>query len=183
MAVQNGPCSLSYGVAYQWRWAAIHPNIPHRQRPFKATLRRLELMFWTIAAPEILPAWALNQRLAAMTIRDFYNEAKGVFVFPLPVNMFTRRGQVMRRSHVGFGRVWRTGFLCPRWRRLQVKVWLWEDSLLYHEPVEGNSTSPEATAAASDGLVNVQPKAFRKPMLTRMLKNHLLLLEIHQKVG
>ena len=28
-----------------------------------------------------------------------------------------------------------------------------------HEPVEGNSTSPEATAAASDGLVNVQPKS------------------------
>ena len=34
-------------------------------------------------APEILPAWALNQRLAAMAIRDLYNEAKGVFVLPL----------------------------------------------------------------------------------------------------
>ena len=50
-------------------WAAIHPNIPPREGPFKATLRRFELMFWTIVAPEILPAWALNQRLAAMTVR------------------------------------------------------------------------------------------------------------------
>ena len=86
-------------------WAAIHPNIPPRERPFKATLRRLELMFWTIVAPEILPAWALNQRLAAMTIRDLYNEAKGLFVLPLPVNMFTKRDQVTRSRHVGFGRV------------------------------------------------------------------------------
>jgi hypothetical protein len=35
-------------------------------------------MFWTIVAPEILPAWALNQWLAAMTVRDLYNE-KGAF--------------------------------------------------------------------------------------------------------
>jgi len=49
-------------------------------------------MFWTIVAPEILPAWALNQRLAAMTIRDLYNEAKGEFVFlPLLVNVFTKQ--------------------------------------------------------------------------------------------
>ena len=65
-------------------WAVIHPNIPPREGPFKATLRKLELMFWTVVAPEILPAWALNQRLAAMTIRDLYNEGKGVFVLPLP---------------------------------------------------------------------------------------------------
>ncbi len=83
---------------------AVHPNIPPREGPFKATLRRLELMFWAIMAPEILPAWALNQRLAAMTIRDLYNKEKGVFVLPLPVSMFTKQGQVMRRSHVGFGR-------------------------------------------------------------------------------
>ena len=59
-------------------WAAIHPNIPPREGPFKATLRRLELMFWTIVAPEILPCWALNQRLAAMTVRDVYNDGKGM---------------------------------------------------------------------------------------------------------
>ena len=62
-------------------WAAIHPNIPPREGPFKATLRRLELMFWAIMAPEILPAWALNQRLAAMTIRDLYNKEKGMLSY------------------------------------------------------------------------------------------------------
>ena len=58
-------------------WAAIHPNIPPREGPFKRTLRRLELMFWTIVAPEILPCWAMNQLLAAITVRDVYNEGKG----------------------------------------------------------------------------------------------------------
>ncbi len=59
-------------------WAAIHPNIPPREGPFKATLRRLELMLWTILAPDILPCWALNQLLAAMRVRDVYNEGKGM---------------------------------------------------------------------------------------------------------
>jgi len=58
-------------------WVAIHPNIPPRESPLKRTLRRLELMFWAIVAPEILPCWALNQMLAAITVRDAYNEGKG----------------------------------------------------------------------------------------------------------
>src|SRR5258705_7640949 len=58
-------------------WAAIHPNIAPREGPLKRTLRRLELMFWTIVAPEILPCWALNQLLAAITVRDVYNDGKG----------------------------------------------------------------------------------------------------------
>jgi len=62
-------------------WTAIHPNIPPREGPVKGTFQKLELMFWTIMAPEILPAWALNQRLAAMTIRDLYNKEKGVFSY------------------------------------------------------------------------------------------------------
>ena len=56
-------------------------------------------------APEVLPAWALNQRLAAMAIRDLYNKEKGVFVLPLPVSMFMKQGQVTRMSHMGFGSV------------------------------------------------------------------------------
>src|SRR5260221_10728213 len=58
-------------------WAAIHPNIPPQEGPFKRTLRRMEFMFWTIVAPEILPCWAMNQLLAAITVRDVYNEGKG----------------------------------------------------------------------------------------------------------
>ena len=60
-------------------WAAVHPNIPPRESPLKKTLRRLDLMFCTIVAPEILPAWALNQLLAAMAVKDVYNRGKGVF--------------------------------------------------------------------------------------------------------
>ena len=59
-------------------WAALHPNIPPREGPVKGALRRLELMFWTIVTPEILPTWALNQLLGAMTVRDVYNEKKGM---------------------------------------------------------------------------------------------------------
>ena len=55
-----------------------HPNIPPRESHLKGTLRRLELTFWTIIAPEILPAWALNRLLAAMMVRDVYNKEKGV---------------------------------------------------------------------------------------------------------
>ena len=86
-------------------WAALHPNIPPREGPFKATLRRLELMLWTIVAPEILPAWALNQRLAAMKIRDLYNEKKGSCVLFICSSEYAHetRVQVTRRRDVGFG--------------------------------------------------------------------------------
>ena len=60
-------------------WTAVHPNIPPQEGLVKRTLRRLELMFGAIVAPEILPAWALNQRLAAKTVKDVYNEGKGAF--------------------------------------------------------------------------------------------------------
>jgi hypothetical protein len=64
-------------------WAAIHPNIPPREGPVRGLFRRLELMFWVIVAPEILPSWALNQLLAARTIRNLYNE-RGVSSYFFP---------------------------------------------------------------------------------------------------
>src|SRR5260370_38583769 len=60
-------------------WVAIHPNIATRDSPFKRTLRRLDLMFWAIMVPPIFLSWALNQLLAAITVRDVYNIAKGTF--------------------------------------------------------------------------------------------------------
>ena len=59
-------------------WVTVHPNIPPQEGFFKGLFQRLELMFWTIIAPEILPAWALNQLLAATTVRDVYNKEKRV---------------------------------------------------------------------------------------------------------
>ena len=58
-------------------WAAVHPNMPPRESALKKSLRRVELMLWTILAPEILPAWAFNQLLAAKTARNVYNHGKG----------------------------------------------------------------------------------------------------------
>ena len=58
-------------------WTAVHPDIPPREGSLRGFLRRLHLLFWAIVAPEILPCWALNQLLAAITVRDEYNERKG----------------------------------------------------------------------------------------------------------
>lgn len=60
-------------------WTAVHPNIPPREGPLKRFLRRLELMFWAIVAPEIIPCWALNQLLAAITVKNVYNEGRGLY--------------------------------------------------------------------------------------------------------
>jgi hypothetical protein len=78
-------------------WAAVHPNVPPREGPVKKILRRFELMFWTIVAPEILPCWALNQYLAAMTVRDVYNE-KGVLCYLLSMKVFVKRRVSLRTS-------------------------------------------------------------------------------------
>jgi len=81
-------------------WTAVHPNIAPREGPIKRTFRRLELMFWTIVTPEILPCWAMNQLLAAITVRDVYNDGKGK-----SRTLFRKiLGQVMRRKDPGFGR-------------------------------------------------------------------------------
>jgi len=65
------------------------------------------LMFWTIVAPEILPAWALNQRLAAMTIRDLYNKEKGVFSYLFPMNGLAKQSKVMSKRNAARG-IWKT---------------------------------------------------------------------------
>ena len=87
-------------------WPAIYPNILPRESPFKRTLRRIELMFWTAVAPEILSAYALNQRLAAMTIRDVYNDGKGVFVCLTSSNEWAYgKSQVFCKRGTGFGKL------------------------------------------------------------------------------
>ena len=63
-------------------WTVVHPNMPPREGPFKVTLRKLELVLWTIVSPEGAPAIALNQLLGAMIIRDLYNRKKGMLSHP-----------------------------------------------------------------------------------------------------
>lgn len=76
-------------------WAAVHPNIPPQESYLKRTLRRLELMLWTIIAPEILPTWAVKQLLAARIVRDVYNEGKGVFSY-----LFTECASETKSGHM-----------------------------------------------------------------------------------
>ena len=86
-------------------WPAMYPNILLRESPLKRTLRRIELMFWTVMAPEILSAFALNQRLAAMTIKNVYNHGKGVFVLPLLMNGTIKQSQVTSKRNTNFGKL------------------------------------------------------------------------------
>ncbi len=79
-------------------WTAIHPNIPPREGPVKSIFRRLELMIWTLVAPEILPAWALRQQLAAKTVKNVYNNGKGGLLLPLRMNVLAKQSQVMKRK-------------------------------------------------------------------------------------
>ncbi len=93
-------------------WAAVHPNIPPREGPVKSALRRLELMFWAIVAPEFLPCWALNQLLAAMSVKDVYNKRNGMFrTFS---KIFASKSRTGDETKTGIGetpgtrRVWKT---------------------------------------------------------------------------
>jgi len=59
-------------------WRSVHPNIPPEESYFKSTLRKLDLLVCTIIAPEILPLWALKQRIAAARVSDIYNSKRGL---------------------------------------------------------------------------------------------------------
>ena len=47
-------------------WVSIHPNIPGpNESSRRIFLRRLELMFWAVVAPEMIITWARRQWLGA----------------------------------------------------------------------------------------------------------------------
>ncbi len=53
-------------------WVSVHPNVPPSGQ-WRGLWRRLEMMFWTIIAPELILAWAVRQWYAAWEIRDAVN--------------------------------------------------------------------------------------------------------------
>jgi len=54
-------------------WVSVHPNIPGRgESKAKIALRRLELMFWAIVAPELIIYWAMRQWFGARRIAHQY---------------------------------------------------------------------------------------------------------------
>ncbi len=53
-------------------WVSVHPNVPPSGY-WKGLWRRVQMMIWTIIAPELILAWAVRQWFAAWEIRDTVN--------------------------------------------------------------------------------------------------------------
>jgi len=70
-----------FSTTFICAWATVHPNIPSGGECGRKLLwRRLNLMFWTLVAPEVTLAWAVRQWFAAQAIADTYNKHKGMHV-------------------------------------------------------------------------------------------------------
>ena len=54
-------------------WVSVHPNIPASNESWwRIFLRRLELMFWAVVAPESIISWALRQWFGARDLERIY---------------------------------------------------------------------------------------------------------------
>src|SRR5260370_18989390 len=53
-------------------WVSVHPNVPPSGY-WKGLWRRVQMMIWTIIAPELILAWAVQQLFAALVIRVTLN--------------------------------------------------------------------------------------------------------------
>lgn len=54
-------------------WVSVHPNIPATtDTRMRIVLRRLELMFWAIIAPDVIIFWAMRQWFGARTLAKMY---------------------------------------------------------------------------------------------------------------
>ena len=54
-------------------WVSVHPNIPASNESWwRIFLRRLELMFWAVVAPEMIISWAFRQWLGARKLEKRY---------------------------------------------------------------------------------------------------------------
>ena len=54
-------------------WVSVHPNIPAPDESrWKNFLRRLEIMFWVVVAPEVIIGWAFRQWSGAHRLENFF---------------------------------------------------------------------------------------------------------------
>jgi len=64
-------------------WVSVHPNVPPSGH-WRTLRQRLEMMFWTVIAPELILAWAVRQWFAAWEIRDTVNGTReGDFLYSM----------------------------------------------------------------------------------------------------
>ena len=69
-------------------WVSVHPNIPApNESSSRIFLRRLELMFWAVVAPEMIITWALRQWSGARRLEKLYKgELSNLLIHPQMLN-------------------------------------------------------------------------------------------------
>ena len=68
-------------------WVSVHPNIPGSDESWwRIFLRRLELMFWSAFAPEMIITWALRQWLGARKLKKLYKGGEMYPIYPEILN-------------------------------------------------------------------------------------------------
>ncbi|KAF9554142.1 hypothetical protein CPC08DRAFT_785148 [Agrocybe pediades] len=64
-----------FATVFACAWVSVHPNMPRKgESSLKVTVRRLELMAWTIIVPELIITWAMRQWLGARQLAKQYKE-------------------------------------------------------------------------------------------------------------
>ena len=68
-------------------WVSVHPNIPGPDESWwRIYLRRLELMFWTVFAPETIITWAFRQWTGARNLKKLYKGGEMYPIYPEILN-------------------------------------------------------------------------------------------------
>ena len=68
-------------------WVSVHPNIPGPDESWwRIYLRRLELMFWTVFAPEMIITWAFRQWTGARRLKTLYKGGQMYPIYPKILN-------------------------------------------------------------------------------------------------
>ena len=68
-------------------WVSVHPNIPGTDESWwRIYLRRLELMFWAVLAPELIISWAFRQWLGARNFKKLYKGSQMYPIYPEILN-------------------------------------------------------------------------------------------------
>jgi len=85
-------------------WTSMHPNVPpRRQRPLRAFLRNVMLMFWALVVPELVLTWAMKQWLAARAIEKEFKKSTSKCTYPgLIFSSDFSIGHAWTRTHAHF---------------------------------------------------------------------------------
>ena len=84
-------------------WVSVHPNIPGPdESSWRIFLRRLELMFWTVFAPELIINWAFRQWSGARYMGKLHKGGQMYPIYPEILNhkiLMLDSGWTMTHGH------------------------------------------------------------------------------------